>query len=67
MFSRQSLLTGLKQIKFAENDPENPRAWSKKKKLVNVAVIASMASKHSVTIHDFPDLGLERRLSADDS
>ncbi|KAJ4388999.1 hypothetical protein N0V93_006461 [Gnomoniopsis smithogilvyi] len=31
------------QIKFLDDDPENPRAWSKRNKLANVAVIASMA------------------------
>lgn len=37
-------LTKIQQIIFFEDDPENPRAWPKRKKLANVAVIASMAS-----------------------
>lgn len=39
------LLTILQQIKFSEDDPENPRSWTRKTKMTNVAVIASMASK----------------------
>lgn len=40
-----ALLNPLQQIQFSEDDHENPRAWSKRNKLANVAVIASMASK----------------------
>lgn len=39
------LLTVLQQIKFSEDDPESPRSWTRKAKMTNVAVIASMASK----------------------
>lgn len=38
-------LTVLKEVKFDEDDPENPKAWSRRKKLANVAVIASMSGK----------------------
>ena len=31
------------EIKFSEDDEENPRAWSSKKKLINVAIIALMS------------------------
>lgn len=31
------------QIQFSDNDEENPRAWSGKKKMTNVAIIAIMA------------------------
>ena len=31
------------QIQFSEDDEENPRAWNKKKKMTNVAIIALMA------------------------
>jgi hypothetical protein len=31
------------QVKFSEDDEENPRAWSKRKKLINVAIIALMS------------------------
>ncbi|PSR81214.1 major facilitator superfamily domain-containing protein [Coniella lustricola] len=31
------------EIKFSRDDPADPRAWTKKRKLFNVAVIASMA------------------------
>jgi len=30
-------------VKFADNDPEDPKAWSSKKKLTNVGIIALMA------------------------
>ncbi|PMD40112.1 MFS general substrate transporter [Hyaloscypha variabilis F] len=30
-------------IEFSKDDPSNPRAWSKGKKLANIAIIASMA------------------------
>lgn len=39
------VLKPFQQIQFSEDDHENPRAWSKRNKLANVAVIASMASK----------------------
>lgn len=32
-----------KEVKFAENDEENPRVWNGRKKLINVAIIALMA------------------------
>ena len=31
------------EVKFTEDDEENPKAWSKRKKLTNVAIIAFMA------------------------
>ncbi|KAK0654434.1 Efflux pump rdc3 [Lasiodiplodia hormozganensis] len=32
-----------REIKFSEDDPESPRSWTRKTKMTNVAVIASMA------------------------
>ena len=32
-----------KQIAFADEDPENPRAWPERRKLTNVGIIALMA------------------------
>jgi len=32
-----------KELKFSEHDEENPKAWSKRKKLTNVAIIAFMS------------------------
>ncbi len=32
-----------KEVKFSESDEENPKAWSKRKKLTNVAIIAFMS------------------------
>jgi MFS family permease len=31
------------QVQFADDDEENPKAWSRRKKIVNVAIIALMA------------------------
>lgn len=31
------------EVKFSDDDDENPRAWSKRKKLINVAIIALMS------------------------
>lgn len=31
------------EVKFSEDDEENPRSWSKRKKLINVAIIALMS------------------------
>ncbi|GME22245.1 mfs general substrate transporter [Neofusicoccum parvum] len=39
----KTLGTERQQIKFSEDDPHNPRAWTRKRKLANVAVIASMS------------------------
>lgn len=33
-------------IEFSKEDGDNPRAWSRSKKLTNIAVVAMMASKH---------------------
>lgn len=44
-FCLPHVLKPFQQIQFSEDDLENPRAWSKRNKLANVAVIASMASK----------------------
>lgn len=35
--------TSDKQITFTEDDPDNPRAWSDRRKLTNVGIIALMA------------------------
>ena len=32
-----------KQVKFTENDADNPKTWSKRKKLTNVGIIALMS------------------------
>lgn len=34
-------------IEFSKEDDDNPRAWSRSKKLTNIAVVAMMASKHA--------------------
>jgi hypothetical protein len=31
------------EVKFSEDDEENPRAWNSRKKLINIAIIALMA------------------------
>lgn len=38
---------GLQTIEFSKEDEANPRAWSRPKKLTNIAVVAMMASKHA--------------------
>lgn len=42
-------------IDFSKEDNANPRAWSRSKKLTNIAVVAMMASKHAFKT---PDIGL---------
>lgn len=34
-------------IEFSKEDADNPRAWSRPKKLTNIAVVAMMASKYA--------------------
>lgn len=34
-------------IEFSKEDDDNPRAWSRSKKLTNIAVVAMMASEYS--------------------
>jgi hypothetical protein len=38
------MLSSPKLLEFGKDDEENPRAWPRKKKLANVAIIAFMAS-----------------------
>lgn len=35
-------------IDFSKEDEDNPRAWSRSKKLTNIAVVAMMASMHAL-------------------
>lgn len=35
-------------IDFSKEDDANPRAWSRPKKLTNIAVVAMMASEHAL-------------------
>lgn len=34
-------------IEFSKEDDDNPRAWSRPKKLTNIAVVAMMASRYA--------------------
>jgi hypothetical protein len=44
-------LTFQKLIEFSKEDPSNPRAWSKSKKLANIVIIASMARKSHLSFY----------------
>lgn len=35
-------------IDFSKEDEDNPKAWSRSKKLTNIAVVAMMASKYAL-------------------
>lgn len=40
-------------IDFSKEDDANPRAWSRSKKLTNIAVVAMMASEHAFETSKF--------------
>ena len=42
----QARLTRRQLIELSKEDGSDPRAWSKRKKLGNIAVIASMSGRH---------------------
>ena len=50
-------------IEFGKEDPGNPKAWPRSKKLANIAVIAMMSGKTDISIYTFAAKGDTKLMS----